>query len=332
MLNRREFGTLVAAGGALAGAPAVAANTGDVRFIKMASKNVPGEVEVAIYMPPDESRRISGSLPLVLMLHGGNGSAQDLVYFTKFIDQEIVAGRLTPMAVVMPSARRSLYMDYRDGSQRWERFIVADLLPHLRRTLDVSSVRDRTFITGVSMGGLGALRTAFKHPDLFGAVAALEPAIEPALFWHEIGPQVRFWRSEDILRPIFGDPIDTRYWEDNNPATIASRQPERLLDLSIYLEVGDQDMLYLYEGVEFLHRILFEARLAHEYRLVHGAEHVGPSLGPRFIDALGFLQREILPPPWINSDVMKVRAVMDRQKRAIGLDVEPVDPRRIKAN
>ena len=129
---------------------------------------------------------------------------------------------------------------------------------------------------------------------------------------------------------MFGSPIDTAYWEDNNPATLAKRGPERLLGLGIYLDVGDQDMLYLYEGTEFLHRILFDAGLAHEYRLVQGAEHVGPSLGPRIADALGFIGRQIQPPDWIDATVLKTRAIMDEQKRRIGMPVEVVDPRRIK--
>ncbi len=41
-------------------------------------------------------------------------------------------------------------------------------------------------------------------------------------------------------------------------------------------------------GTEFLHRILFDAGLSHEYRLVRGADHLGETLGPRFQDAFGF--------------------------------------------
>lgn len=62
---------------------------------------------------------------------------------------------------------------------------------------------------------------------------------------------------------MFGQPVDACYGQTNNPATIASPDPDRLLELGIYLEVGDQDMLVLYEGVNFLHRVLFYSRIAH---------------------------------------------------------------------
>jgi S-formylglutathione hydrolase len=285
---------------------------------------------VSIYTPPGYGKTAGHRYPLLLLLHGGNGSEQDLMRFAGTIDKAVTEGRVPPLVIAMPAARRSLYMDYKDGSQRWETFIVSELLPYLRKSLDVSAERQGTYIGGWSMGGLGSLRLAFKHPDLFAAVAALEPAIEPALAWSEIGPRVRFWRSEQVAQQMFGSPVDTAYWEANNPASIARRDPERLLGLGIYLDVGDQDMLYLHEGTEFLHRILFDAGIAHEYRLVNGADHVGPSLAPRLADAIGFIGRRIEPPAWIDQTVLKARATMDDQKRAIGMPVEAVDPRRIR--
>lgn len=332
MINRREFAGLAAAGAAVSRPGVAKANAEGMTTIhSLRSQFVPGDVRVALYRPPGYDGQRPATYPLLLLLHGGNGSEQDLLLFTKLIDAEILSGRLPPLVIAMPAARRSLYMDYRDGSERWESLILGDLLPFLRREAHVGRTREQTFIGGWSMGGLGSLRIAFKHPDIFCAVAALEPAIEPVLAWQDVGPRVKFWRPDAVLHSMFGTPIDPDYWASNNPATIASRDADRLVDLRIYLEVGDQDMLYLYEGAEFLHRILFDARLAHEYRLVHGADHVGPSLRPRLMDALGFIGRQILPPPWIDQGVRDLRSFMDRQKQAVGLEIEPVDPRRLKA-
>ncbi|MBD3745730.1 MAG: esterase [Sphingopyxis terrae] len=332
MLNRREFAGLAAAGAATSlatpSAPAPAAGT--ITYHSRASSHVPGEARVAIYLPPGYDADRTEPYPLLLLLHGGNGSEKDLAFFNDVFDREIAGGRLPPLVIATPTGRRSLYMDFRDGSERWESFVLSDVLPFVRRSAHVSQGRERTFIGGWSMGGLGCLRIAFKHPQLFAAVAALEPAIEPALAWKGVGPHTRFWRPEEVLHPIFGNPVDAEYWAQNNPASIASRAPDRLLGLGVYLEVGDQDMLYLYEGAEFLHRVLFDARLAHEYRLVHGAEHIGPSLLPRMADALGFIARQIAPPGWIDQNVLNVRAMLDRSKRSAGLPVEPIDPRRLK--
>jgi S-formylglutathione hydrolase len=301
-----------------------------IRFRALASSHVPGELGVAIYEPPGYDTARAEPYPLLLLLHGGNGSEKDLLFFKSVFDSEIASGRIPPLVIAMPSGRRSLYMDFRDGTERWESFILSDALPFIRRSAHLDAVRARTFIGGVSMGGLGCLRIAFKHPELFAAVLALEPAIEAALEWNGVGPHTRFWRPERVLYPIFGEPVDAAYWALNNPATIASGDPDRLLDLRIYLEVGDQDALYLYEGAEFLHRVLFDVGLAHEYRLVHGADHVGGSLLPRMADALGFLGRQLAPPDWIDRSVLNFRSAMDQGKRAAGIEIEHADPRRLK--
>lgn len=329
MIRRRDLATLAIVAGAPAGASAASQVKGRLVDNGLRSKALRREIPIRIYLPPGYDA--SGpAYPLLLLLHGGDGSDRDLDRFAGTIDRAIGEGRTAPLVIATPRAGRSLYMDYRDGSERWETFIVQDLLPHLRSSLRLEARRERTFVGGWSMGGLGSLRLAFKYPETFGAVAAVEPAIEPALAWNEIGPRVKFWRSDEVYERIFGSPVDAEYWAANNPATIAKRDPRRLIDLGVYLEVGDQDMLYLNHGVEFLHRVLFDAGVAHEYRLVRGAEHVGPSLAPRLADALGFIGRQIDPPIWIDRQVTETRAVMDERKRAAGLPVGTVDPRRIR--
>ena len=335
MIRRRDLAGLAAVAaaapaGALAGAPGVALATGRLVTDRLRSAHVPGETPVSIYLPPECEAAAGRAYPLLLLLHGGGGSEADLARVASVVDAAIAGGRTVPLVIAMPSAGRSLYMDYRDGSERWESFILEELVPHLRATLPVGRTRRHLFVGGWSMGGLGALRLAFKHPETFAAVAALEPAVEPALAWSEIGPEVKFWRPDAIYERIFGAPVDAAYWAANNPATLAARDPRGLIDLGVYLEVGDQDMLYLAQGVEFLHRVLFDAGVAHEYRLVRSAEHVGPSLGPRLADALAFIGRQIEPPAWVDGQVIEARAAMDERKRAAGLPVEAPDPRRIR--
>lgn len=329
MIRRRDLATLAIVAGAPAGASAASQAKGRLIGNGLRSRALQREIPIRIYLPPGYDPT-GPAYPLLLLLHGGGGSDRDLDRFAGAVDRAIGEGRTAPLVIATPSAGRSLYMDYRDGSERWETFILQDLLPHLRSSLRVEAGRGRTFVGGWSMGGLGSLRLAFKYPEAFAAVAAVEPAIEPALAWSEIGPRVKFWRSDEVYEPVFGSPVDVAYWAANNPATIARRDPRRLIDLGVYLEVGDQDMLYLNHGVEFLHRVLFDAGVAHEYRLVRGAEHVGPSLAPRLADALGFIGRQIDPPAWIDRQVTEARAVMDERKRAAGLPVGTIDPRRIR--
>jgi S-formylglutathione hydrolase len=265
---------------------------------KIETKLLPAPVEFNVLLP-DGYDTVKEPLPLLLFLHGGGGDRTFLTRMRAAIDDMWKAGTLPKMVVVTPSAGRSFYMDYKDGSQKWESFIAGPFLEHLRQTYKVTRERKGTLLFGISMGGLGGLRLAFKYPDKFEAVAALEPGIDPALKWKEVKPRNRFYRSDDLMQTIFGKPFDEGYWEANNPASIcvANAEKIRASGLSIYVDVGDMDAFNINEGTEFIHRIMWDFKIPHEYHLVRGADHVGRTLRPRSIEALEFLARVLSSPP-----------------------------------
>ncbi|MDP3738509.1 MAG: alpha/beta hydrolase-fold protein [Hyphomonadaceae bacterium] len=313
-------------------APAAHALDGKLVHVKIDSKNVPGPVDIAVYTPPGYDAKRAQAYPLIIQLHGGGGSSANMTAMAETLEAGIKQGLVPASVSVMPSAGRSFYMDYRDGSQKWETFILADLLPHMRGGYNVPKGREGTLITGISMGGMGSLRIAFKHPDAFQAVASMEPGIEPALEYKDIKLRDRFWRDQALFEAIYGKPVDETYWAANNPATIASKDPARLVGLGIYLEAGDQDMFFLQHGTEFVHRILFDAGISHEYRLVRGAEHVGPSIVPRFLNAMDFFGRVLNPPKsWTEAPaVTTARQRVDNFKRGAGYPINPVDPQLLR--
>src|SRR5215468_7226580 len=315
----------------------------------VASTNVPspaprrGEanaVPITYYLPKNYDANRAERYPLLIQLHGGGGSNKDMENFGALsvgggmgalLDQAIETGLVAPMVSVMPSASRWFYMNFRDGSQKWEDLVMKDLLPYMRKNFNVVQGREGTFITGISMGGMGSLRMAVKYPEVFQAVASMEPAIEPVLAYDDIKLRDTFYRPDALIKQIYGDPIDKDYWAANNPATIIKRDPSRLLGLGIYLEVGDQDTVYLNHGTEFVHRVLFDAGISHEYRLVKGADHVGASLVPRSLDAFAFVGRQLNPPKWIDDAALRFRAINDENKKERGYPVTPFDPNRIHA-
>jgi S-formylglutathione hydrolase len=284
---------------------------------KVSSPFVPSPVEYAL-IGPDGFTQMQ-NLPLVLNLHGGGGNRDGLLRQANQWQALWAGGTIPPAIVVMPSVTaRGFYMNFKDGSERWEDFIMGPFLEHLRKTYPVTSQPKQTFITGISMGGMGALRIAFKHPEAFGAVAALEPGIEPIFAFDDMLPKHRFWRSDALFETAYGKPVDAAYWAVNNPATIARDQAKQIREsgLQIYLEAGDEDQFWLYEGAEFLHRTLWDARIKHEYHLVRGADHVGPSMNERLDEAIRFLFR--YHSPWQATRRMKaVNRMLDPQKKRI---------------
>ena len=273
-------------------------DTGQVSQVKsliLHSQLVPGPVKVAVLLPPGFDPQTQ-SHKLLLWLHGGGGSSAYLKRELRpVVEAAWARGTLPRLVVAVPSARRSFYMDYRDGSQKWETWILRELLPRLREQYNLRQDPAGTFIGGYSMGGMGSLRIVFKHPDRFAAVAAIAPAIEPVFAFEHITPFDRAYRNNGIYETIYGDPVDRGYWQVNHPPAIARDRIQILADsgLKIYFEVGDADSLGLYRGGEFLHHILLKGNVRHEYRLVHGADHEDATLPSRLTDAMRFLGRTI---------------------------------------
>jgi len=271
----------------------VRAQSADFEELTISSDLVPGEVKVGVLLPPGYRER-KEPLALLLFLHGGGGDSSQLKgQYRASFDAAWKGGALPPLVVATPSARRSFYMDYKDGTEKWETFLLTELLPRLRTRYGLRTDAAGTFVAGLSMGGMGSLRLAFKHPDLFAAVASLEPAIEPVFAFDDIRPEDRAYRNDGVYEKIYGDPVDRGYWQANHPPFIARENLAVLIKsgLQIYIEVGDEDRFGLYRGAEVLHRLLFDAGVKHEYRLVRGADHVGDSVPSRVADAVGFIGR-----------------------------------------
>ena len=161
--------------------------------------------------------------------------------------------------------------------------MIGPFLDHLRERFNLRSDARGTMLTGASMGGMGSLRLAFKYPEKFGAVAGMEPGTDPVMEWDEIRPKHRFWRSDALMEQAFGKPIDKDYYAANNPAWIVAHDAEKIRSsgLKIMLDAGDEDMYWLHEATQFLHEVLWDYKIRHEYHLYLGADHIGSSLAPR---------------------------------------------------
>jgi S-formylglutathione hydrolase len=260
-----------------------------VELQDLASVHVPGPVPYAVITPPGYHE--SGPYPLCLVLMGGGGGRESLVDSRPLFDAWWSDGSVPPMVVATPSAGMSYYLDDPDGAVCWGAFLAEDFLGHLRATCNVEANRTSTAITGISMGGYGALKTAFAHPDRFAVVAAIQPMLEPGFRDVDVGARNRLHHLSGGPSRLIGPGRDPALFEANNPANRASANARPLhdSDLAIYLEVGDDDFVNAHDGVEFLHRVLWDLDISHEYRLIRGGDHGGPSLVPRMHAAFTWL-------------------------------------------
>ncbi len=110
----------------------------------------------------------------ILYLHGyGLETLRDNPACTRLFDE-------LNLACVCPHGQRSWWVDRIcpefDAQLTPERHLIANMLPFFEQRW---GLRPRAVgLLGVSMGGQGALRLAFRRPDLFPAVAGISSALD----------------------------------------------------------------------------------------------------------------------------------------------------------
>jgi enterochelin esterase family protein len=119
------------------------------------------------------------------------------------------------------------------------------------------------------MGGYGALRLAFRRPDLFGAVATHSAAVVAELPALETGSAAR--GRLRLFAEVFGSPVDRRFWDRNNPLELA--RTANLSGLKIYFDCGSQDEYGFDTGAQALHNLLVSRRVAHEFHIHPGGHN-----------------------------------------------------------
>jgi enterochelin esterase-like enzyme len=140
--------------------------------------------------------------------------------------------------------------------------IVKDLIPHVDRSYRTLARRESRGIEGMSMGGYGALHLGMKHPQLFGAVSSVAPAILPDL---KDEPRERTFDT-------FGD--DEAYYDANGPWALTPASAAALRSgCAIRLLAGDEDAR-LRSAIVGFHDLLTQLGIPHQFAEVKGAGHV----------------------------------------------------------
>jgi S-formylglutathione hydrolase FrmB len=178
--------------------------------------------------------------------------------------------KLGDFLIVAPEGRRTFYINSDDGSVRYNDFFLQEFLPHLEGKYRIHSGRAGRAISGISMGGYGALRFAFAHPELFSAVSAQSAALITE------SPQALDSASQTgtplggVLGAVFGKPINVAHWNANSPFVLAKRNAPALRKTAIYFNCGQDDNYGFEKGAAALHEELQKESVKHEYHAYPG--------------------------------------------------------------
>jgi len=143
-----------------------------------------GAKQAKVYLPPDYDANRSPGYPVIYMLHGYGGDYtfwQGVEDIKDIADYLISTGQMESMIIVMPDGNNALGGSFYTNSEylpsypsvfgRYEDYIVNEVVSYIDANYNTIPDRDHRGILGISMGGYGACKLAFKHPDVFGAAA-----------------------------------------------------------------------------------------------------------------------------------------------------------------
>src|SRR5712692_9544226 len=157
--------------------PAGAAGRAECRSIP--SRILGRPVAYCVLLPASFDADKTRRYPVLYFLHGLGENEQTLVNFggMNLVEDLWEQKELGEFLIVTPDGDSSFYVNSRDGRQRYEDFVLQELMPFIERRYRVREGRENRGIGGVSMGGYGALRLAFRYPALFGSVSAHSAAL-----------------------------------------------------------------------------------------------------------------------------------------------------------
>src|SRR6202158_3829795 len=125
--------------------------------------------------------------------------------------------------IVAPEGRRSFYINSADGSVRYNDFFLQEFVPLIETKYRVKKGRDNRAISGISMGGYGALRFVFAPPAIFSAVSAQSAALIRETP-HELDTAARSGAPLGrVLAEVFGSPIEVRHWRESSAFVLAQK-------------------------------------------------------------------------------------------------------------
>jgi S-formylglutathione hydrolase FrmB len=194
--------------------------------------------------------RGTSHFPVIYLLHGHGGDYAQWPATAPQLQKE--ADDLGILFVSPDGGYDSWYFDSPvDPSVRYETFMSKELIPYIDAHYATIADRAHRAITGLSMGGHGALYLAIRHKDLFGAAGAISGGVD-------FRPFPGNWGIKKDLGAIT-DHKDN--WDNNTVITAVDNLGNG--ELKIIFDCGVSDFFITVN--RNLHQKLLEKKIDHDY-------------------------------------------------------------------
>ena len=209
---------------------------------------------------PNSYAKSKSNYPVLYLLHGAYGHFND--WLSKTPDKMLVHNLADKynIIIVMPEGETfSFYLDspVNKGSQ-FETYITKEVVQKIDQTYRTVADKKGRVISGLSMGGHGAMYLSSKHPELYSAVGSMSGALDMGSI---VTPESKE-RVTKLLEPAFG-PNGAPQEVYAAHAVMNMVDKIKINKLPTIIDCGVDD--FLIETNRELHRRLVYAKVPHEY-------------------------------------------------------------------
>lgn len=235
---------------------AVCTNAATVDTAITFSASMHKTIKAVVVKPADYSN--NEKFATIYLLHGAGGNYADWV--THLPDKQTLQKLADEyhLLIVCPDGNvTSWYFDSpEDSSFKYETYVSSELVNYIDAHYSTYKDKAKRAITGLSMGGHGALYLAFRHQDVFGACGSMSGGVD-------LRPFPENW---DIAKRLgkFSEHPDR--WEANSVVNLTYLLTAK--SLAITIDCGSSD--FFYQVNENLHAKLLERNIPHDYTVRPG--------------------------------------------------------------
>jgi len=213
-------------------------------------------IKAVTVLPADYN--LKEDFPVIYLLHGFGGNYSDWVNQAPMIKD--FADQYSLIFVCPDGGVGSWYWDSPlDQNFKYETFVSKELVNWADKNLKTRKSREGRAITGLSMGGHGALFLGFKHQDVFGAAGSTSGGVD-------IRPFPLNW---DLAKRLGTYAENQSRWEENTVINLTNLLTPGSLE--IIIDCGTSD--FFYQVNENLHDKLLLRNIPHTYIVSPGAHN-----------------------------------------------------------
>ncbi|MCU0321408.1 MAG: esterase family protein [Chitinophagaceae bacterium] len=213
------------------------------------SKSMQKEIKTVV-IKPDNYKKSKSKFPVVYLLHGAMGVSTN--WIKKVPQLQDMANEHQLMIVCPDGSVNSWYFDSPiDSTYKYETHVSTEVPAFIDANYKTIANRNFRAITGLSMGGHGAMFIAFRHAETFSACGSMSGAL--AVNYIK--------RGYDIQKRLGDTIINRKYYEDWSVLKVIEEYPKD--SLAIIIDCGLQD--FIYQMSKAAHEKLVQLKIPHDY-------------------------------------------------------------------